>query len=437
MFTLDPVREDILSSMQNALPGYGVARLEMPPQLILRSAMFCVVINAPEGDSLNVFKREQKLSRGYIAALGPTGSCFMKTHIVSEKESESSVCVEVRVDIWEVSREEILKQLAARIESMAISATTVVKDCTTEQDEAFEKLNWEIMAEMNRQSMAEFQKSKRANSRIGGCDVDLKDAEVYVMVSNFTAYGHQDFQVDRDAVQRHLDSLPKGYVVRNSKYDLEYYVYMHFIGMTREFLTSGSVHEVAKRIDGDTNKLHLAIDLEYYHALHRHLAQLQGVQIANFSDDLGRELVGGSEFRVIRTSAEDIFKSRANSGFNPLSSFAMWVRYKPGYQMFGVEMGGFSSAFAESVIEEKENDFIDSIKKKAADLGFLIYLAGCGCTHQEYFILKPIGGNFDYHKTLPELCELMIEGLSKCVDIQKYQEEVVRWAEFQSKIGRG
>jgi hypothetical protein len=174
-----------------------------------------------------------------------------------------------------------------------------------------------------------------------------------------------------------------------------------------QYLCANSLEELAAKIDRDVRELMLKIDLAYCEKLYAHIAQKSGVTFGYFDDAIAERFIKGGElyqhdvkeWRMIRVKgelADDI--NRRNPGY-PFEAKSI-VGYWDTHQIFRMhDMSGPTEMISESGLKS----IVKRKAKEAKKLGFLLFEG----THNITFYMKPIAGDFDYEKNLPELCTML------------------------------
>lgn len=251
---------------------------------------------------------------------------------------------------------------------------------------------------------------------------DLRqDGKVELLLHYFQSFTYRRQPVDESRIRELFSKIGNGYRLTEIEIaeDGEYFI-LH-VSCTSALLNRGNVSDVADRIHKDILNLLMLVDLDYFESLNNWIASKSGFKIQPFDDDLGGRLIGSEPRREFRLNRLESLKFARDTGLSTDEPFGILVRYLPQYQMFGVE-----TIEIEYICSEKPglvDDFIKRSAKSALELGFILY-AGNIISTDHYFFIKPIGGDFDYERTFPKVCELLVNGISECFDRAEYGAKV-------------
>ena len=250
-----------------------------------------------------------------------------------------------------------------------------------------------------------------------------KDGNVKLLLHHFKSYSHRSRPVDESRIRELFAQIGNGYKLTEIELgdDGDYFT-LH-VTCTKGLLNDGTLDEVIKRIYKDILSLQMAIDIDYFSTINAAVAKMHRVEIKPFDDKLGERLIGGTPRREFYLNRLLAVRFARDTGLSTDEPFGISVRYLPQYQMFGVK-----TTEMEYICSEKPSmvdDFIKRSAKEALRLGFVIYSGYKLGINKDYFILKPIGGDFDYERTFPKVCELLVNGISECFDRAEYGAKVV------------
>lgn len=439
---IDSTRREILEALRKQFgEGLVVPAKQWSPNE--NAANYNLIIEAANGGKFVIKPHSGVLKPGYICMAGcaaavKTVSKLQAEAVVSDGALANKILVEVKVLLWRGNEQQALEGIVAAVNGL-VDAPAVAKEKPVEV--VAEKPKPAAPAVVSKKGDEGHEERiellKGALSILGSPDNDFsychyavrgRSAGLELLLTFYKPYSYRTTFIDMGFLDKIMERKGIDYNVERVKdWDADHFcIYMN---LEDSYIAGSDVKEVARKIDSEIRELQRKIDIAYYHHLYEHVAKLNDITLGEFTAEQGRRCInpdGGNKtwrrFVLEGELADDLDSKKAPYSFEAKSKFCYWEDQ-------GVFIYNNDLAYNSFADYEKYPALIKKRFEDAKALGFIISEG-----HLEaVFIIKPIGGNFDYDKNFPKLCEMMTYEYALIYDGKRLHEEIAQ----QQRRGEG